>query len=743
MSPVLRWAGLAEEAESAGVLPPTTALSMATSGEGTIRGTYYAYSRFVDQYGLVSNLSPISAALELPTGSGTITGATNATPIVITSAGHGLATGARVTISGVLGNTAANGTFTITQLTANTFSLGGSAGNGAYTSGGSWEVTGVLTITYSGVPLPVETKVRRRQILRNTAGQTATFYVDVDTEDLTSTTFSSTNTDTLLSAQEAVVVVDSNGDSLANLNTVPPNHKPFMAMAQGRMFYAGEVAYTEGNAATTYGSTTVTGVGTEWLPAFVGRFLYVDGATESYEIESVDVVAQTLVLTEPYRGATSGYSFYSIRPAPAERRLVYYSEAGLPQSVPATNAFPLADTGDEITGLLVMKSFVYVLERHHIWRITFEQNPEDDGAIFLAALRGCVNHRSYSVVDDTAYMLDEQGVWAFGGGGDGNSVSTQIQGVFRGDSRSRFRVNWEAQRFFHAILYQPQETIRFFAALSGDYLPRQALCYSYRSQRWWIEELAVPIGASTRGRHGPMAASWRVGGEQVYLGSSARRVLAYWQGQLDGPDGRGTTRGTVTSWTSATLTDVAADYASAGMVGSPVTITGPIANPAKGQTRLITALSGTTLALDRPWSVLPDVSSEYQVGGVAWNYLGAWHHFALDEADNRRTLEVGHDRTDADMTFDVRRYLDGEDEPAEWGVDVQPEQNYGVAARKDNPDLVCSLKRGVSRGYVRQRVDGHSETDMRGQDRVRMELRGVTGPEEVRISKTAMDGVTS
>lgn len=70
---------------------------------------------------------------------GVITGATNASPIVITITAHGYETGDQVTITGVLGNTAANGNWTITVLTANTFSLDGSTGNGSYTSGGTCE----------------------------------------------------------------------------------------------------------------------------------------------------------------------------------------------------------------------------------------------------------------------------------------------------------------------------------------------------------------------------------------------------------------------------------------------------------------------------------------------------------------------------------------------------------------------------------------------------------------------------
>ena len=67
----------------------------------------------------------------------TITGATNASPIVITAIGHGCATGDSVLIANVGGNTNANGMWPILWLSADTFSLVGSAGNAAYTSGGT------------------------------------------------------------------------------------------------------------------------------------------------------------------------------------------------------------------------------------------------------------------------------------------------------------------------------------------------------------------------------------------------------------------------------------------------------------------------------------------------------------------------------------------------------------------------------------------------------------------------------
>lgn len=75
--------------------------------------------------------------------SDSVAGATNASPIVITTDEHRLTTGTRVTITGVLGNTAANSTWIVTRIDADTFSLQGSTGNSDYTSGGTWNVTGL------------------------------------------------------------------------------------------------------------------------------------------------------------------------------------------------------------------------------------------------------------------------------------------------------------------------------------------------------------------------------------------------------------------------------------------------------------------------------------------------------------------------------------------------------------------------------------------------------------------------
>lgn len=86
--------------------------------------------------------TPTWVAMDLPTtptgGGATIIGATNASPIVITTAAaHGFTSGSFVEITGVTGNTAANGIFRISSLSTTTFSLNLSTGNGVYAGGGS------------------------------------------------------------------------------------------------------------------------------------------------------------------------------------------------------------------------------------------------------------------------------------------------------------------------------------------------------------------------------------------------------------------------------------------------------------------------------------------------------------------------------------------------------------------------------------------------------------------------------
>jgi hypothetical protein len=67
----------------------------------------------------------------------TISAATNASPIVLTTSTQSWSSGDKITVTGVGGNTAANGTWILSAATSTTATLTGSTGNAAYTSGGT------------------------------------------------------------------------------------------------------------------------------------------------------------------------------------------------------------------------------------------------------------------------------------------------------------------------------------------------------------------------------------------------------------------------------------------------------------------------------------------------------------------------------------------------------------------------------------------------------------------------------
>lgn len=654
---VLRWNGSGDMGP-AGLAGPTVAPVLSLTGAGTITGTYFAYVRFVDDEGNVSNLSPISNS---------VTGTNN------------------------------------------------------------------LTFTYTAVPVSQSPRVVRRQILRNTAGQTTTFYVDIDTQDLSSTGFQSVATDTVLQTGEAVPLLDTDGSPLANRYDPPPSDRAFLAQHLDRMFAAGVQPYSEGSAKVTFGSATVIGIGTNWKSTFAGRLLYVSGSPKPYQISSAS--DQTITISEVYTGPTNPYAEYSVEPAPATRNLLYYSESGLPEAWPPVNAIEITEDGDEITGLMPMASFLYVLKRKRVYRFTAQADPADDGFVFLASRRGCVNNRCWAVVGSEAYMLDESGIYRFSGG-ESEELSKPIDGIFSGDDQN-YKINWAVSRFFHCCHDETMSIIRFFVTMSGDYLPRHALCLDYRSGTWWVERFPRPIGASHLGRTGRFTETWRTkSGEQLYFGSTGRTVLASDTCVLDGvsPE-KGNTRLGVASSTNFGVT-IDRDLPPS-IVGLTITIA---RGRGKNQTRTIESVSGRTITISRPWSAKPDSTSVIQLAGISYQYRSGKFQYANQETRNPRSVRIFHKPSSvAGDRCDLRLFPDWDDRPQNWYTDMTERESYGITYTKDQPDAEIDLTK--STGKTSLRSDGHRESNIDSPTFLTFELKGVSSESPLSIRQIILEGV--
>lgn len=584
--------------------------------------------------------------------------------------------------------------------------------------------------TYSSVPKPsgnYSGKVIARQILRTTPGQAVVFYVDLETGDLTSTSFTSTHSDAVVQTNLAVPLLDTNGGILANINGFPPSHKTTIAIQLGRAFMAGEVAYREGSIIVTAGSTTVTGVGTHWPSTFVGRHLFITIPQSEYEISAVDTTAQTLTLTEPYGGASSEFLRYGIRAPSSEWRLVYYTPAGLPESWPATYAIAVQDDGDEITGLMVMSSYLYILERRHIYRFTFQDDPATDGAVFRSSSRGCLNNRLWVQVEDTAYMLDEMGIHAFSNGGS-QPISEPIQDLFRDNTLSPLKVNWDAdQTLWHASYSEVHATVRFFVAMTGNPLPRHALCYNYRLSRWWIEEYQAPVSCSCR---------TQIGTVRTLAGMDHRTISAFDASYYDGTRAiLGTFSGTCTASYPCDLTDATATFEDE-VIGLFVTMT---TGDAKGHVRRIVDVvdSGTTLVLKTPWTRVPDVGDSYMIAGVPWLWQAGWFRIMEDvQAQNRRDVEVIY-QPNSEGIANLQLFYNHSQNARVWTTSRTGTATVIAGQSQIEIDLTNPVGRGIFR------MEGHREYFLDGDAYVSPMLDGLQHGDPVRIYRVSLNGVMS
>lgn len=584
-------------------------------------------------------------------------------------------------------------------------------------------------IRYTAVPVPTQSNVVGRQILRNTAGQADVYYVDIDTDDLVSTTFDSAKFDTELSDGEPVVLFAPDGTALANSHGVPPAHKVALAAHLGRMFAAVDRNDSRGGAVVTNGSTTVTGLNTYWTDSYAGRFLWVEGAARYYEILSVDEAAQTITLTEAYEDDDDPYASYTVRPPSAQRRLVYYSQAGEPESWPAVNAVEIPEAGDELTGLMVKGSFVYILGERHLHRYTFQGDPATDGFVFLSATRGCVNNRSWVQAEGTAFMLDLEGVHAFDGA-ESKSVSGPIQSFFTGEKGGR-SINWKAKDLFFAVRQPDTERIYWFVCLEGESAPRHALAFDYRLNRWWVEEYDRPLTAGCEATFD--------GRRRTFFGGPAKTVYVGHQSPLEGIDHTtGDTRGRVDSAAPFLLVDPVATWpVGNSLIGNSITI---VSGKGAGQTRTIVLVSGNTLKILTPWRILPDDTSVYQIGGIPWLWQSGWLRLTKTEDDEARKVEVLFERVRRAATLTLRVYADYQATPTLWRLRKSKNQSEGFSSTDGSADLLADMT--AARGHAQQRMGGHKDLNVEGTRTISVEVSGVSSRDVQRVYEVSIDGVT-
>jgi len=205
-------------------------------------------------------------------------------------------------------------------------------------------------------------------------------------------------------------------------HTAPPY---FMVVRsfKGRLWGLGRTVEETGTATGTNSSTTVSGSGTDWTNAAVGRLIHFEGDTKTYEVASVTNTT-TLVITSAYTGSTHGSPVrYTIRPK--NTNLLFCSDALLPESWnPLSFIAVLKAMNDTATAMISTGNALLICGSHSIEKLVFSSEPfltvdgrPPDGQIFpVSTSRGAMNAQCLVEADGVVYGYDETGVWAWSGG---------------------------------------------------------------------------------------------------------------------------------------------------------------------------------------------------------------------------------------------------------------------------------------------------------------------------------------
>lgn len=581
---------------------------------------------------------------------------------------------------------------------------------------------------YRDVEVPSDPRVARRQIFRNFNGNKDAYFLDIDTDDLTSTDLVSYLTDEQLILNFGQYLEDENGYNLFYLYGEPPNDKPFIAEYKTCIFAAGRRVYRQGNVSVTNGSTTISGIGTRWRRAFIGRKIVI--GTRQYPILDVDEAAQTLETTEQYDGPTDAYEVYSIEPYYAEGNLLGYTEPGYPESwLPIEQWLSMNEDGDDVTGLMVFANAMWILKERSILQFSFTTHPGRDGDLQPASSRGCINQRMAILVQNQCLMMDRLGVHVFNGAmpraqyqsnTTPDHLSLPIADLFRAEGDG-LRINFEADKcFWHGVHCLELHLARWYVTMHGYELPQHSVTYDYLMDRWSVEEYPFPITSSCVGT--------QLLGRPL-LGGPGGRVYQPDIGSLDVVSS-GATRVGVSDVLSPYK--IVLDDVPPACVGVPIAI---VSGQGRGLWRTVLAQDDTTIEVDLPFTTLPNDESVVQIGAIPWEIVTPKYDKTPYGVSSPQGLRIQYNRTADELEGYVRINENDRDDRS-----VAASSAWGSYSSDVKDPYVRKIDFNSKAGMVDINMDSAREHDVPEEYSLYATINGFSGQQKPVITSISVFG---
>ncbi len=375
-------------------------------------------------------------------------------------------------------------------------------------------------------------------------------------------------------------------------HSLPPVARYLLAF-KDRLFAFGQVKHSDGTVAATNGSATLTGTGTNWTAAAVGRFVQFDGENVTYEIEAF-VSATELTLKSTYAGSTGSSKSYTLF---SRSNLIFFSHASYPESWPSSNFFE-ALSGEDATAVIGFGNALVIFGLRTIERFTYGDSVLATGEKRpVPGTRGALNQDVVVVVDNRVYSMDQTGMFVYDGS-EPRHISRPV------DARIRDQVDFNFASKFHGVFYPKLRAIRWFLVQSGDTECKLYLEFDVDREVWGSGSLdfAITFTAQAPRTQGIGVLAGDEGGGQ------------WW-------DDEGTTIGANSSIANGTV-DAGATTTSIPLKTSTLPTSGnglvgvPVYFPATGEVRRVQSNTATTLVLDTAVALAPSEDASCYLGRV-------------------------------------------------------------------------------------------------------------------------------
>ena len=429
----------------------------------------------------------------------------------------------------------------------------------------------------------------------------------------------------------ALTARDDELEGLAPEDNSPMPSMPYMASSMGVIWCAGNVNYTEGTVTVVNGDTIITGVGTGWTNAIIGKYLVVTGdESHKYIIYDVDVSNQIIRIKPLYLGTGGSGKTYKII---SEKWRAYHcakSVMGLPLvETWRSKDFIEAkyDDNSGISGLGDMESSLAIFTDCSIYIVS----PTKDGFFGVQkspSPTGTCSHRSIAKDGKgNLFFLSkhEIGVWVFGAEGAVN-IGKQILPSLQALESTNLQ-------YAHAKYIDEKY-----------YLWVDDICYVYDTEmKAWSEEEGIQATACDQ------LGELRLFGDDdgyLYKGDTGTNDGA---NLLIAAERKLTDTGIISGGNS-TITDDAQTWTADECKGLWVNI---ISGTGYGQRRKIDSNTQYTLTVTETWTTNPDSTSVYSIGAIRFLRRFGW--FTL--GDPLRTWKLAiHMEPQSSGTMSLKAY---------------------------------------------------------------------------------------